>query len=135
MNKTLRNILGLIIGLFVGALVNMAITEFGYSSYKGTHDISQLEGLRSAMPEFTFMDYFYPFLAHALGVFAGAFTAAKICATNKRTFALVIGVLFLIGGIIMSTLLWGIAPMSFIFVDLILAYIPFAFLGAKVAKA
>ena len=70
-----------------------------------------------------------PFLAHALGTFVGALVAAIIAASRKMTFALVIGCVFLLGGIYMVTVLP--APMWLNVADLLLAYIPLAYLAGK----
>jgi hypothetical protein len=72
-----------------------------------------------------------PFLAHAPGTFVGAFLAAKIGANHKMKFALAIGCFFLIGGIINVFLLPS--PVWFTLIDLLLAYIPMAYLGGKLA--
>jgi hypothetical protein len=70
------------------------------------------------------------FLAHALGTLLGAFLAAKIAVTHQMKFALGIGVFFLIGGTIMVVILPN-APIWFSATDLLLAYIPMAYLGGK----
>ncbi|WP_317131399.1 hypothetical protein [Maribacter sp. ACAM166] len=67
-----------------------------------------------------------------MGTLVGAFVAAKIASTNKMLMALSVGLLFLIGGTINITLLGG--PMWFNALDLIVAYIPMAYLGWKLAK-
>jgi hypothetical protein len=46
-------------------------------------------------------------------------------------FALAIGVLFLIGGIAVNYLLPG--PLWFSVIDLVIAYIPMAYLGGRIA--
>jgi hypothetical protein len=73
-----------------------------------------------------------PFLAHALGTFVGAFIAAKIAATSKMIIAIAIGIVFMIGGIMMVMMLPS--PLWFDATDLVLAYIPMAYLGAKLAR-
>lgn len=52
----------------------------------------------------------------------GAFVAAKVAASHKMKFALGIGVLFLLGGIMMVSMFGG--PLWFTVVDLIGAYLP-----------
>jgi len=78
------------------------------------------------------INFLMPFLAHALGTLIGAFIATKIAATYKLQFALSIGVLFLLGGIQMTTLLP--APLWFDIADVGFAYIPMAYLGYSMAK-
>jgi len=62
----------------------------------------------------------------------GAFTAALFSKNRKTGVALIIGGLFLIGGILISFMLP--APAWFITMDLVVAYIPMAFIGAILAK-
>lgn len=83
------------------------------------------------MKLFTPVNFIFPFLAHALGTLAGAFMAAKLAASHQLKFALLIGVLFLMGGITAANSLGG--PVWFTVTDLLLAYIPMGFLGAKLA--
>ena len=76
--------------------------------------------------------FIFPFFAHALGTLAGAFIATKIASKYKKTFALLIGVLFLIGGTMMVFMIS--APLWFIILDLTVAYIPMGWLGWLIAK-
>jgi hypothetical protein len=71
-----------------------------------------------------------PFLAHALGTFAGALFAALIAANHKMKFALGIGVFFLIGGIANICMLPS--PLWFTALDLIGAYIPMGYIAGKI---
>ena len=59
------------------------------------------------------------------------FIAALIAATHKTKFAFAIGALFLLGGISVNLMLPG--PIWFEALDLLLAYIPMAFIGGKIA--
>ncbi|HEY0977809.1 MAG TPA: hypothetical protein VGE21_10085 [Flavobacteriales bacterium] len=75
--------------------------------------------------------YLAPFLAHALPSFIGGYLAAWIAATRRMTFALAVGALHLLGGIAAAFLIP--APAWFIVVDLVLAYLPMAWLGGRLA--
>jgi hypothetical protein len=75
----------------------------------------------------------FPFLAHALGTLLGAFVAAKIAASHHMKLALGVGVWFLIGGSIMVYILPN-APLWFSVADLLLAYIPMAYIGGKLGS-
>ena len=86
---------------------------------------------RKFMQFFEPKHYLVPFLAHALGTLAGAFTAATIAASRRMGIALGLGVVFLAGGISASVMLP--APLWFEALDLIAAYLPMAWLGAKLA--
>ncbi len=96
-------------------------------------DASTMEGIAAAMPQFGPEQFIFPFLAHALGTLVGALVPTLIAVSHKLNIALGIGVLFLIGGITAVVMLP--APLWFSVVDLVFAYIPMAWLGAKLGGA
>ena len=77
-------------------------------------------------------NFIMPFLAHALGTLAGAFFAALIAANHKMKFALVIGFVFMAGGITNVIILPS--PTWFTILDVAGAYIPMAYLAGKLAS-
>ena len=81
---------------------------------------------------FTYLYFIFPFLAHALGTIVGALIAGRIATTHKMKFSLAIGGLFLLGGIMVNFMLPG--PSWFAVVDILIAYIPMAWIGGKLAK-
>lgn len=131
MKPLLRNILAVLTGLVIGGVVNMGIISISGSLIAPPEgaDITTTEGLKASLHLFQFKHFIMPFLAHALGTLVGAFLAALIAATHKMKFALAIGIFFLAGGVINIFMLP--APVWFSVADLLLAYIPFAWLGAK----
>lgn len=131
----LRTILAVIAGLIVGGIVNMAIIMVGPMIIPppAGADMTTAEGLKAAMPMLEARHFIAPFLAHALNALVGAFVAALISVSHKFTAAMIIGVLTLAGGIVAATMIP--APMWFIALDLIVAYIPMAWLGWKLAAA
>jgi hypothetical protein len=133
MNPIIKNILAVIAGFIIGSAVNMGIIMVSGSIIPAPNgaDITTMEGLKSTMHLFEPKHFILPFLAHALGTFAGAWLAALIAASYKMKFALVIGTLFLIGGIANSLMLSS--PVWFTFLDIIVAYIPMAYIGGKLA--
>ena len=133
MNPTLRNILAFIAGLIVGSLVNMALIRIGMSVVPPPPgaDMNTAEGIAAAMLLMETKHFIFPFLAHALGTLVGAWIAARFAATHKMKFAMGIGIMFLIGGI--SMVLQVPSPTWFTAVDLVLAYLPMAYLGGKLA--
>ncbi|EAR00341.1 hypothetical protein [Maribacter sp. HTCC2170] len=133
MNPVIRNILAVIAGWLGGSIVNMGLIQLGHKliPIEGI-DPNDMTALAEIMPTLDFKYFIFPFLAHALGTLAGAAIAFMIAATFKMKFALAIGALFLIGGIIVSTMLPG--PTWFTVVDILLAYIPMAWLGGKLAN-
>ncbi len=133
MKSIVRNILAVIGGVIVGSVVNMALVNIGPSvvHLPPGADVSTMDALRGSMKLFTPVNFIFPFLAHAVGTLAGAFVAAKFAASHHLKFAMVIGVLFLLGGIAAVRMLGG--PLWFSVADLLLAYIPMGFLGAALA--
>ena len=135
MSPIAKNIVAVIVGIVVGVIVNMGIVLMSGSIIPPPEgaDVTTVEGLKAAMHLFEAKHFIMPFLAHALGTLVGAFAAAKIAANRKFIFAMLIGLFFLVGGIVNSIQLP--APSWFVATDLILAYLPMAWLGAKLAMA
>lgn len=95
-------------------------------------DVTTYEGLKATMHLFEPKHYILPFLAHALGTLTGSLTAALIAQKNKMVFSMIIGAIFLIGGIWMVSIVPS--PLWFTITDLTLAYIPMAFIAGKLAS-
>lgn len=133
MNPIVRNIIAVLLGLVTGGCVNMAIVALGGQLVPVPEgaDVSDLEGLKESMKLFTPVNFLFPFLAHAIGTLVGAFVAARLAASRPVQLALVIGVFFLLGGISMVAMVGG--PVWFCVADLVLAYLPMAWLGAVLA--
>ncbi len=131
MNPIVRNILAVISGLVLGSAVNMGIIMISGSIIPPPEgvDNTTMEGLKVGMHLFLPKHFLFPFLAHAIGTFAGALLAAIISVNRKMQLALVVGVFFLAGGI--ANILMLPSPLWFTVVDLVGAYIPMAFLGGK----
>jgi len=132
MRLIFKNILAIIIGWFIGSFVNMGLIETGHTliPIEGLNP-NDMNALAKVMPTLSAKYFIFPFLAHALGTLVGAIVAGWIAASHKMKFSLVIGALFLLGGIAVSFMLP--APIWFIACDIILAYIPMAWLGGLIA--
>ena len=132
MKPIIRNILAVIVGWFGGSVVNMALIQTGYKLFpiEGV-DLNDMNALAEVMPTLDPEYFIFPFLAHALGTLCGAIIAGLIAASHKLKIALVIGILFLLGGIIVNYLLAG--PTWFAVLDVVVAYIPMAWIGGKMA--
>jgi hypothetical protein len=132
MNRTIQNIVSVLAGIIIGSTVNMGIIHLSSSiiPLPAGADNSTLEGLRESIHLYSPKHFLFPFLAHALGTFLGACMAAGLSRTRKITRAMIVGILFLIGGIINAFMLP--APGWFIWVDLIFAYIPVSYLAGKI---
>ncbi|TDR23489.1 hypothetical protein [Marinicella litoralis] len=133
MNSMTRNVLAVIVGLVVGAAVNMGLVNIGpmVIPVPAGADVTTMEGLKESMNLFAPKNFLFPFLAHALGTLVGAFVAAKLAATHQMRCAMIIGLAFLIGGIAMVVMVGG--PIWFMAADLLLAYLPMAYLGGLMA--
>ena len=123
-----RNVLAVIGGWLIGSVVNLSLINLGNSLYpiEGLA-INDMEAFAAIMPTLSAEYFIFPFLAHALGTFTGSIAAGLIAANRKQTFALVIGGLFLVGGLAINYILSG--PVWFTILDLVIAYIPMAILG------
>jgi hypothetical protein len=131
----IRNILAVIAGLIAGTLVNGGLIQLGHAVVAlppGT-DVSSMDGLAAAMPSFGAEHFIFPFLAHAGGTLVGALIATLIVTSHKLEIALGLGAMFLLGGIAAVVMLP--APFWYDVVDLLFAYIPMAWIGAKLGGA
>ena len=128
----LRNILAVVFGLVAGGGVNMSLIVAGSSMIPPPAgvDVADAQIIAASMHLFEPKHFVFPFLAHALGTLAGATTAFLIAASNKSVLAYVIGVASLAGGIAASLMIP--APVWFIILDLLVAYIPMAWLGTLI---
>ncbi len=130
MAPLLRNILAVIVGAFVcvflnglllGAMMKVIATPEGFDPNDPT-----TYGLLQAR------HYLSPFVAHALPSLIGGLIAALITANRKMTFALVVGGLHLLGGIMAAFIIP--APAWFIVLDLGVAYLPMAWVGGRLGS-
>lgn len=135
MNPTLKNILAVILGLVLGGIVNEGLIMIGPSVIAPPDgaDMKTIEGLKASMRLLETKHFLFPFLAHALGTFVGAYIAARLAASRHLVWALVVGAFFLAGGI--SAVFILPSPLWFTLADLILAYIPMAYIAGKLATA
>ena len=132
MRNILRNVLAVLAGIVIGSIVNMALIKLSPSLIPPPAgvDVNNAESLSKTMHLFEPRHFIMPFLAHAVGTFAGALAAYLIAASYKTQFAYVIGVVFLCGGVAASFMIP--APAWFIALDLLAAYLPMAWLGIQI---
>ncbi|MFN0257348.1 hypothetical protein [Pedobacter ureilyticus] len=133
MHPILRNIIAVIAGIVFGGLVNSAIIMVSGNIIPPPNgvDVTTQEGLKASMHLFEPKHFIFPFLAHAVGTFIGAYVAARI-ATKKILLGMLIGFFFLFGGIWMIVILPS--PIWFTLVDLAGAYLPVAYFAGRIAK-
>ena len=127
MNSIIKNILALIGGVLVGMVVNMGLIITGNQLIPFYDNINPMNAMNWEIKYFIF-----PFLAHAIGTLLGAFIASKFSASYHMLFAMSIGIFFLSGGISMVFILP--APIWFIVIDLVFAYLPMGWLGWKISN-
>jgi hypothetical protein len=133
MNNILRNILAVIVGLVVGNIANMGLLVVGGQLIPPPPgvDVSSVESIKSSIHFFQAQHFIFPFLAHAGGTLFGALVASLIAGSNRFIVSMIIGGFFLLGGIIACFMIP--APVWFIALDLIFAYLPMAWLGRRLS--
>ncbi|MBY0424981.1 MAG: hypothetical protein K2Q22_05025 [Cytophagales bacterium] len=131
MPPILRNILAVLAGLIFGSIVNMGLIMISGSIIPPPSgaDVTTMEGLKSSIHLFEPKHFLMPFLAHALGTFAGAGITSLLAVNHKILWGLGIGGAFLIGGI--SNVLMIPSPLWFNVIDVVFAYLPMAFFASK----
>ncbi len=130
-----KNIVAVVVGVVLGSLTNIILVSLGpmVIPIPEGADVSSMEKLRESMHLFSPVNFLFPFLSHALGTLVGAFVTTKLAASRHMTLAIVVGCYFLLGGIAAVILLGG--PLWFQVIDLVVAYLPMAYLGAFLAGA
>jgi hypothetical protein len=133
MNPVIKNVLAVLAGLIIGSFVNMLIITISGKVIPPPEgaDATTFEGLKATMHLFEPKHFIFPFLAHALGTFAGALVTAFIAATGKMKFALAISGFFLFGGI--ANVFMLPSPMWYSIIDVVGAYIPMGYLAGRIA--
>lgn len=133
MNPILRNVLAVVAGIVIGSIVNMALIMIGNIVFPLPESIDPMdpESLKAGMALLEPKNFVFPFLAHALGTLVGTAVAALIATGNILRPALVVAAFFLLGGIVNVVTLGG--PMWFNALDLVVAYLPMAWLGIRIA--
>jgi len=134
MNSKVRNALGITLGIIAGGIVNGGLVAVGPMIIPPPEgvDMTTVEGMSAGMHQLGPANFIAPFLAHALGTFAGALVAYFVAA-SKTIAVYLVGGLYLIGGMVASIMIP--APLWFIGLDLIVAYLPMAWLALKIGSS
>lgn len=134
MHPILRNFLAVVAGMILGSIVNMGIILVSNNIIPLPAGVvtTDQESLKAMMHLFSPKHFIMPFLAHAFGTFAGAFVAALLAVKNKMRSALIIGFLFMSGGI--SEIVMLPSPLWFSLTDALGAYLPMAYLAAVLVE-
>ena len=130
MSPILRNILAVIIGLVAGGALNMAIITIGGALIPPPAgvDVNDIASINAHIKEYSVVQLMTPFLAHAFGTLLAAFVATRLAVSRHLVLSMVIGALFLVGGITAVSMIPN-SPMWFSVLDLVGAYIPMAWIG------
>lgn len=131
--NTVRNILAVVLGAIFGGVVNMATITIGTMIIPtpAGFDQSTIKNFTKTVHLLQPINYLVVFLAHALGALVGSFIAMFIAVSHRLIIALIVGALFLLGGTMVAFM--APIPVWYTIIDLLLAYIPMAFLGYKLA--
>ena len=136
MPRFLRQTLAVVAGFVVGSLVNIGlilVSGHVIAPPAGV-DVTTTEGLKASLHLFEPKHFVFPFLAHSLGTFFGAGVATLLAAGRTRGPAWIVGLLFLLGGI--ASVFMLPAPLWYSVLDLVVAYLPAAWLAHRlVARA
>ena len=108
-------------------IVNIGLIIIGGIIFPLAESFEPMNGINWDLKYFIF-----PFLAHSVGTLSGSFLVSKLSRNSNIIFPLIVGLYFLSGGIYMVTILP--APMWFVFLDLIVCYIPMSLIGWRISK-
>ncbi len=135
MARFLRGLAAVLVGLVIGSVVNMGLIMLSGKVIPppAGADVTTMEGLKASLHLFAPKHFLFPFLAHALGTLAGAFVAGLLAPGRSAVPGYFVGGLFLLAGIANVVMLP--APAWFSAVDLLLAYLPAAWLGQALAAS
>ena len=133
MNPILKNTLAIIAALVAGYAANMGLVILGPQIVPMPEGMipEDPNSIKEHMGNLKFGNFVMVWLAHAAGSFVSAFVATKLAANSSKIISLVLGALWLVGGIMMVKMVGG--PTGFIIADLGFAYLPMAYLGWMVA--
>ena len=134
MKTILRNVAAVLIGLVIGGIVNMSLVTAGPHVFPlpAGIDVRDPNSLAANAGLLEPRHFVFPFLAHALGTLVGALVAHVVGGSRREVLAYIIGGLNLAGGIAACFMIP--APVWFIALDLLVAYLPVAWLAAKVGR-
>ena len=128
--RILCNIGAGLAGLILGGLANGAIIAGGAAALPPPPgvDIKDIVSINAHIGEYSVLQLSVPFAAHAIGTLMGAYIATLLAVSQKLTIAMIIGVMFLVGGV-MAVMMIPNCPLWFSALDLSVAYLPMGWLG------
>lgn len=135
--RILWSTIGVVIGALVGAVANGATLNAGTALIPPPTGVNHqdVDSINAAIGQYSMVQLMVPFTAHAVGALLGGAIAWAIARGRAAGMvsALVVGALFLAGGVTMVVMLPN-TPAWFAAMDLIGAYLPMAWLGTRIAR-
>lgn len=134
MHPIVRNTLAIIAGVVVGGAINMICITYGSTiiAPPAGVDPNDIASITAHAESYTWIHFLVPFIAHSLHSLVGAIIATKISGDRPKYVALAVGLIAMIGGIMMAVMIPAFWPYSII--DLLLAYVPMALIGWRIAR-
>lgn len=128
-----KQILAVIVGVIIGGLIIYGIESINMVRYPWPENLSMED--KEAFAEYVSslpVDAFITvIIAHLIGSFVAGFVCSKITPSRKLLLGTICGMFFLVGGIMNLVMIPH--PLWFMVIDLMI-FVPFAWLGAKLAK-
>ncbi|MFZ9689257.1 MAG: hypothetical protein ACO3DS_05410 [Phycisphaerales bacterium] len=135
--RVLWSIIGVVTGALVGAFANGVTLNAGTALIPPPAGVNHqnIESINASIAQYSAAQLMVPFAAHAVGALLGGAIAWAIARgrTAGMVSAIVVGALFLAGGVTMVVTLPN-TPAWFAAMDLIGAYLPMAWLGTRIAR-
>lgn len=133
MNIIVRNVLAVIAAWVAGSIANISLIMLGslLVPFPAGVNVYDPESIKASAHLFEAKHFAFPFIGHAVGTLVGGLVVSLIGGSKRFVLALIIGVLFLLGGIYASLTIPG--PAWFVALDLLVAYIPMALIGWKLS--
>ncbi len=125
----LKNVLFVVVGFVLGSVVNMALLASGSALVPAPPglDANDAESIANSIHLFEAKHFVFPFLAHALGTFFGGLVAGYLGWKNRMVLVWCVAALFFAGGVLTTFMIP--APVTYVAIDLTLAYAPMALLA------
>ena len=135
MNPAVRNASAFIAGFVALAAGKYVATKLGNAMIPPPAgvNLSTMDGFKAAIPLYEARQWIPVFFEHAVGSMVGGAVAALLAASHKMTLALGIGALHMLGGLAAALMLPF--PTWVVVSDLVVMYLPMAWIGGKLARA
>jgi hypothetical protein len=134
MNPLLSHSAAVLLAFVRGSIVNLALIPVSPRVIppRPGVGVANVAHLKASLHVYQPRHFLFPFLAHALGTFAGALIAFVVAGSRRAVFACALGLRFLAAGITAGFLLP--APAWFMALDLLAAYLPMAWLATRLGR-